>query len=386
MSHPDTIAIYCCGPTTQGRGEDRLTWTDTERAQVSHGLSPALAHFLHVDGTTGQLGHNLYRVSVATVVIVDARERRDLGIGIEIAAAASLGIPIVVVAPPDTYYHGTSVDDYLADLANVVVADFEDAGLHALEFAMHPPERNKWLLEAISEYRRASLLGDHPMQHVLALLDQNERRMLHALVAQCQSDRYAHLDPVPPQRQLVHDLVTSVEPNDPYEAVDVDLIAQWIECGSPLYRTDDPATRDQHLCVYFVPFDDVRRRILLIDHIKARRWLPPGGHIEVDEDPRDAVRREADEELKLKAEFHPMFGDKPFFVTITKTRAPSNCTDVTLWFVIKADEHTALQPDPWEMNDARWFDLADHGEWETQGDRNLPRFLDKLETYLPPPS
>ena len=405
MPHPSTITIYCCGSIAKGQPDDqrKQCWTDTERDQVSRGMAPAETHFLNPDdpitepgNTMGQFGRDLYQVSVATIVIVDARERRGLGVGVEMAAAASLGIPIVVVAPPNTQYRrdtvtyrGATVENYVhphvAVLANVIVDDFEAAGRHALELATHPPERNKWILDSIREYRRAILLGDHPMQQVLAALEANEQRMLYNLVAQSHADRYACTAPVPPERQLVHDLISSVEANEPHEAIDLDLAIQWIECGSPLYRTDDPATHDQHLCVYFVPFDHVRGRILLVDHIKARRWLPPGGHIEVDEDPRAAVKREADEELKLKADFHPMFGDAPFFVTINKTRAPSNCTDVTLWFIVAADDRTVLQPDPWEMNDVRWCDLATRDEWETHCDRHMPRFLDKLEAHLSVP-
>ena len=35
------------------------------------------------------------------------------------------------------------------------------------------------------------------------------------------------------------------------------------------------------------------RRILLIHHRKLDRWLPLGGHIELDEDPEIAALREA---------------------------------------------------------------------------------------------
>jgi 8-oxo-dGTP pyrophosphatase MutT (NUDIX family) len=40
-------------------------------------------------------------------------------------------------------------------------------------------------------------------------------------------------------------------------------------------------------------------RILLVDHVNAGLWLPPGGHVEVDEDPGLTARREIQEELGL---------------------------------------------------------------------------------------
>jgi 8-oxo-dGTP diphosphatase len=36
-------------------------------------------------------------------------------------------------------------------------------------------------------------------------------------------------------------------------------------------------------------------RILLVDHVNAGLWLPPGGHVEPDEDPEVTARREARE-------------------------------------------------------------------------------------------
>ncbi len=43
-----------------------------------------------------------------------------------------------------------------------------------------------------------------------------------------------------------------------------------------------------------------RGRVLLIDHKKYDEWLPIGGHIELDEDPEEALFREIREECGLK--------------------------------------------------------------------------------------
>lgn len=45
------------------------------------------------------------------------------------------------------------------------------------------------------------------------------------------------------------------------------------------------------------------RRVLLLFHRKLRRWLPPGGHVEEDEDPWTALVREFREETGLTV--HP---------------------------------------------------------------------------------
>src|ERR1700689_95182 len=55
----------------------------------------------------------------------------------------------------------------------------------------------------------------------------------------------------------------------------------------------------------FVVHDDA---ILLIHHRKLDKWLPLGGHIELDEDPEQAALREAREESGLEGE---LLGERP---------------------------------------------------------------------------
>ena len=49
-------------------------------------------------------------------------------------------------------------------------------------------------------------------------------------------------------------------------------------------------------------------KILLIHHRKLDKWLPLGGHIELDEDPEQAALREAREESGLEVE---LLGERP---------------------------------------------------------------------------
>ena len=58
-------------------------------------------------------------------------------------------------------------------------------------------------------------------------------------------------------------------------------------------------------------------KILIIHHRKLNKWLPLGGHIELDEDPEIAALREAKEESGLEVE---LVGERPP-TTETGTRA-----------------------------------------------------------------
>lgn len=58
-------------------------------------------------------------------------------------------------------------------------------------------------------------------------------------------------------------------------------------------------------------------KILLIHHRKLNKWLPLGGHIELDEDPEQAALREGKEECGFEVE---LLGERPP-TTETGTRA-----------------------------------------------------------------
>jgi 8-oxo-dGTP pyrophosphatase MutT (NUDIX family) len=55
-------------------------------------------------------------------------------------------------------------------------------------------------------------------------------------------------------------------------------------------------------------FVAAKGRVLLVHHRKLDKWLPLGGHIELDEDPEQAALREAREESGLEVE---LIGERP---------------------------------------------------------------------------
>src|SRR2546430_7588125 len=101
----------------------------------------------------------------------------------------------------------------------------------------------------------------------------------------------ARLDPA--KRAGLADLVAGIAPWDDRERDHLASAAAWIASGAPLYRTGKPDIPATYLVSYFVVLDEGRGQMLLVDHRKARLWLPPGGHVEEGEDPWLAVVREA---------------------------------------------------------------------------------------------
>lgn len=178
-------------------------------------------------------------------------------------------------------------------------------------------------------------------------------------------------------RSKIHQVVTTISPLDKAEKENVRFVLDWIESGCEIFRTEKPATPETHLVSYFVIASPDMDQILLVDHKKAGLWLPPGGHVEPGEDPKETVRREAKEELGIEAEF---FFDKPLFLTVTKTVGNiAQHTDVSFWYLLKCDPQQSLNYDINEFNQIRWF-WIDEIPFE-KSDPHIKRFLQKMSHH-----
>ncbi len=47
---------------------------------------------------------------------------------------------------------------------------------------------------------------------------------------------------------------------------------------------------------------DSKKRVLLLWHKRLQRWMPPGGHVDENETPEEAAKRECEEETNLDVE------------------------------------------------------------------------------------
>lgn len=184
-------------------------------------------------------------------------------------------------------------------------------------------------------------------------------------------------------KQVVQGAINSVDPYDALEHDHKQDVLDWIDSDLPLFRISKPDNPPKHLVSYFVLFDESSQSIMLIDHIKAGLWLPPGGHVEVDESPYDAVIREASEELQTEADFNTPFGVQPFFITVTETRNADVHTDVSLWYVIKGSVGVNLNFDTSEMKGIRWLTLDEVFAIDIKElDPHMHRFTKKMKNFL----
>jgi 8-oxo-dGTP diphosphatase len=174
-------------------------------------------------------------------------------------------------------------------------------------------------------------------------------------------------------RQQLSAELRTIQALDAMEAVHlVDAIA-WVESGAPLFRRIKPAIPPKHLVCYFAVVDG--EHILLVDHKNAQLWLPPGGHVELDENPRATVVREIKEELDITLTLDAV--GLPAMITVTQTVGTCLAhTDVTLWYVVQGDRFAPIKFDHSEFNEVRWFAFSEIPL--ARSEPHLKRFLTKI--------
>jgi 8-oxo-dGTP diphosphatase len=183
---------------------------------------------------------------------------------------------------------------------------------------------------------------------------------------------------VDPVRDRIAATVAGIEPIDELEREHRDSTIEWIRSGAPIFRTRKPDVPPMHLVSYFALVDESRGKLRMVDHKLASLWLPSGGHVEPDEDPRTTVVRELSEELNLEAEF---VHAGPMFITVTRTVGQDGGhTDVSLWYLLRGDSSRAIEFDRGEFRGVRWFRF-DEIPFE-RSDPHMRRFVEKMRALL----
>ncbi|MDO8609447.1 MAG: NUDIX domain-containing protein [bacterium] len=115
---------------------------------------------------------------------------------------------------------------------------------------------------------------------------------------------------------------------------------------------------ESHFCSFFIPIHKESKSIFLVHHIKADDWIPPGGHIEKDELPKQTVIREFKEELRheLTTEIIDCFD---ISIKDIADNPRNNCKmHYDLWHVVYVDKLDFIF-DKGEFYDAGWFSFEE---------------------------
>jgi len=119
-------------------------------------------------------------------------------------------------------------------------------------------------------------------------------------------------------------------------------------------------------------------KVLLVFHKKLQKWLPIGGHIELDEDPEQALFREIQEECGLEVEILSSKPDienegrksllTPNYLDIHKISDTHSHTSLTYFARAKSDTVKLAEQ---EHEDIRWFSEADLENQEFQIQKDI---------------
>ncbi len=179
-------------------------------------------------------------------------------------------------------------------------------------------------------------------------------------------------------RKEIITTISSIIPFDQLEREHLDFVKDWIASGAEIFRIAKPDKPNIHLVSYFIVIDPCTNEFLLVDHKKSGLWLPSGGHVELNEHPNETVKREAQEELGIEAEF---IVEEPLFLTVTRTVGDiAQHTDVSLWYVLKGNRERRLTFDADEFHQIHWFQQKEIPHERT--DPHMKRFIDKVMKKL----
>lgn len=197
--------------------------------------------------------------------------------------------------------------------------------------------------------------------------------------------------PIPPSPDLAHRrdlerLLASLRPVDEEERADGVETLGWIRRGAPLWRVGhpgDPGAPSPHLVAYTVAVDPDLGAVYLVQHRRARRWVPPGGHVRPGEWPHDTAVRKLGEELGVRLPLAEGLSSNPLFLAISDTTGPARHRDVSLWYVFAASVTATMRWDASRVVRGHWWT---YDEIRTAHPAQLHpaviRFIAKLEAEL----
>lgn len=177
-------------------------WTEEDKAKISQALDPVSVQFLDPNIRTDSLadsfatfGRDMLQVFASDLVLVDARDKRGIGVGAEMAFAKMRKIPVISLTPPESYYKRTNVvildqeldtwvHPFVFSLSDFLAATIEEAGvwIKSMLLTNKATIRGPECFNAgISHYLDTQLKNESAMHHLI-LQEQQLLEKLNRLI------------------------------------------------------------------------------------------------------------------------------------------------------------------------------------------------------------
>lgn len=193
------IAIYLAGSIKKEHEKsDEYFWTDADMILIRKNLEKYDVTFLNpafrTDDLTDQFsvfGRDMLQVFSSTIVFVDARDRRGLGVGAEMMWAKVNRIPVVTWAPKNSHYRKVTttildvpvtnfVHPFVESLSDKIVENLV-SGAHWIDYVLSNAAIEikglKHIGSAMEYYKSTQLAHDIPMQELLASSEALKQRL-----------------------------------------------------------------------------------------------------------------------------------------------------------------------------------------------------------------
>jgi len=160
------VSIYLAGNVSNIKGNEDDSWREEFKVKLKERLDGIDARFLdptvrleHIKDSYTVFAQDVFFASNCDFVIVEAKNKVGIGVGVEMVAAKMHGVPVISVVPKESYYR--SIDRYseknlsaelksnwihpfVQSLSDVIVENLDEAA--------------KWIKEHINEKKK---IKDH---------------------------------------------------------------------------------------------------------------------------------------------------------------------------------------------------------------------------------
>lgn len=192
------IAIYLAGNIKKGHEtKEAHYWTDEDMSFIQESLSDFEVSLLNpairTDDLTDNLsvfGRDMLQVFTSHFILVDARDRRGLGVGAEMMWAKVNRIPLITWAPKNSHYKkdkatllNVTIDDFIHPfveiLSDQMIETLEEGTTWIRNFLLNPSQVKglEHISSAMEHYKQTQLHQDRPMEELLQASSELKERM-----------------------------------------------------------------------------------------------------------------------------------------------------------------------------------------------------------------